>query len=262
MDQLHIGSTVADVHRDASSSSDTVFSEAIDIDLATFTSQIDALVTVAQVSLKDAIYDDTIVRARMKEVKDASLSVEPQHSTDNFDNQAELPSLSPSSISAQPSSDPSPECTTNSVHYKTKSQLILSDRVEDEVPTWPVLMAIEEQLPDEIHIRKITSETSTYVNMVMNDVHIPVLIDTGCVYTLLPRQIFDKTGLPFNPLQHATGQTGVSFRETPRRQLAGGTSQTGVRLPDIHGVHSSNRIRSRCTTRIELYQITESNYMF
>ena len=125
------------------------------------------------------------VKAHMGEVRNILQRMEPMRSTDTSDNPAgpDLPSLSPSSISANPSS-------TNT------SFLTASNQPQQ----FPSVINIESDMPEEVHIRKITSDTN--VDMYMNNVHIPVLIDTGCEYTLLPRKIFDKTGLPYNPIQY------------------------------------------------------------
>ena len=59
-------------------------------------------------------------------------------------------------------------------------------------------------LPKEGVIDNIEKHSSNgagfYTSVTMGDVTHTVLIDTGCTYTLIPRKLFDATGIPFHPV--------------------------------------------------------------
>ena len=59
-------------------------------------------------------------------------------------------------------------------------------------------------LPTEGVIDNIEKHSSNgagfYTTITMGDAMHTVLIDTGCTYTLIPRKLFDATGIPFHPV--------------------------------------------------------------
>ena len=120
-------------------------------------SQLDALVTVAQTGLSKLHLSETIVKSRMDEVKRLLTSI-PNQSTDVSDNSTDHvpPVLSQSSINAPSDEHHQEECVTSKI--------------------LPEVIHIEGKVPKEVHIRKITSDTSAYVDMCINNVPIPMLI--------------------------------------------------------------------------------------